>query len=131
MTTRTDDIGVWNDLGTVQAVKKLWVKFPVTATGANATLRASFLCDNWTKFSSYILIRPRYSTANSDQTGEAVRIYPAATPVVFQSPIPADFQERSVYFRNFEVYKVGWRRTRLIGITPDANLQVRLEELWG
>lgn len=131
MTTRTDDIGVWNDLGMVQALKKLWVKFPITATGANATLRASFLCSDWSKLSSYILIRPRYTTSNSDATGEATRIYPATTPVIFEMPIPADFQERSVYFRDFEVYKVSRRRPRLVGITPDANLQVRLEELWG
>jgi hypothetical protein len=131
MTTRNDDIGVWNDLGTVQAEKKLWLKFPQTATGANATLRASFLCSDWNKLSSYILIRPRYTTANSDATGAAFRIYPATTPVIFEMLIPKDFQERSVYFRDFEVYKVSRRRTRLVGVTPDANLQVRLEELWG
>lgn len=131
MGTRTDDIGVWNNLGTVQAEKKLWVKFPQTATGANATLRASFLCSDWNKLSSYILIRPRYTTANSDATGETVRIYPATTPAVFEMPIPADFLERSVYFRDFEVYKVSRRRTRLVGVTSDAVLQVQLEELWG
>ncbi|WGV25967.1 hypothetical protein [Halotia branconii] len=131
MGTRTDDIGVWNDLGTVQAEKKLWVKFPTTATGANATLRASFLCSDWDKLSSYVLIRPRYTTASSDATGETAKIYPATIPVIIEMPIPADFQERSVYFRDFEVYKVSRRRTRLVGITPDANLQVRLEELWG
>jgi hypothetical protein len=129
--TTTDDIGVWNNLGTIQAQKKLWVKFPTTATGANATLRASFLCSDWDKLSSYVLIRPRYTTANTDATGEATRIYPALTPVIIEMPIPSDFQERSIYFRHFEVYKVSYRRTRLVGVTPDANLQVRLEELWG
>ncbi|MBD2365182.1 hypothetical protein H6G36_29195 [Anabaena minutissima FACHB-250] len=131
MGTRTDDIGVWNDLGVIVAQKKQWLKFPTTATGANATIRVSFLCSDWNKLSSYILIRPRYQTANSDQTGNAIRIYPATTPVLFESPIPSDLQERSVYFRDFEVYKVGYRRPRYIGITPDAILEVRLEELWG
>jgi hypothetical protein len=130
MTTTTDDIGVWNDLGTVQAIKKQWIKLPLTATGANATVRASFICSDWSKLSSYVLIRPRYKTANSDQTGNAIRIYPAQTPVIFESPIPQDLQDRSVYFRDFEIYKVG-RYRRYIGITPDANLQVKLEELWG
>lgn len=131
MTTTTDDIGVWNNLGTVQAEKKQWLKFPLTATGANATIRASFFCSDWTKLSSYILIRPRYNTANSDQTGNAIRIYPQSTPVIFEVPIPQDLQDRSVYFRDFEVYKVSRRRQRYVGITPDANLQVKLEELWG
>ncbi|MBG1267747.1 hypothetical protein [Nostoc sp. WHI] len=131
MTTMTDDIGVWNDLGTVQAEKKVWLKFPQTATGANATIRVSFQCSDWSKLSSYILIRPRYTTANSDATGASARIYPATTPVICEMHIPADFQERSVYFRNFEVYKVSRRRPRFVGITPDAILQVRLEELWG
>jgi hypothetical protein len=131
MTTTTDDIGVWNNLGTVQAEKKLWTKFPMTATGANATIRASFICSDWSKLSSYILLRPRYKTSNSDQTGNTVRIYPSQTPVIVEMPIPQDLQERSVYFRDFEVYKVSRRRTRYIGITPDAILQVKLEELWG
>ncbi|MBW4644759.1 MAG: hypothetical protein KME23_17650 [Goleter apudmare HA4340-LM2] len=131
MTTTTDDIGVWNNLGTIQTVKKQWIKFPVTATGANSTLRASFICNDWNKLSSYVLIRPRYNTANSDQTGNAVRLYPATTPVIVELPIPLDLQERSVYFRDFEVYKVGRRRSRLVGVTPDANLQIKLEELWG
>lgn len=129
--TITDDIGVWNNLGTVEAVKKQWIKFPVTATGANATIRASFICSDWNKLSSYILLRPRYQTANSDQTGNTVRIYPSPTPVLIEMPIPQDLQERSVYFRDFEVYKVSRRRPRYIGITPDANLQIKLEELWG
>jgi hypothetical protein len=131
MATITDDIGIWNDLGTVQAEKKQWIKFPMTATGANATIRASFVCSDWTKLSSHILLRPRYKTANSDQTGSAVRIYPSQTPVVIEIPIPQDFQERSIYFRDFEVYKVSRRRARLVGVTPDAILQVKLQELWG
>lgn len=131
MPSKSDDIGVWNNLGSVQPTYRTWTKFPVTANGANATIRASFNSASWDKLNSYILIRPRYSTSNSDQVGQAVRIYPAQDiKNVVEIPIPLDFQERSVYFRDFEVKKVlRWRRR--IGVTPDADLTITLEELWG
>jgi hypothetical protein len=129
MNTITDDIGVWNDLGTITATQN-WTKFPITATGANATLRLSFFCSDWSKLNSYLLIRPRYQTANSNQQGTALRLYLEQTSSILELPIPRDFQERSIYFRSFEVKKVlRWRRK--IGVTPDAILQVKLEELWG
>ncbi len=131
MPTRTDDIGVWNNLGSVKPKYQEWLKFPITATGANTAIRVSCSCPSWDKLNSYILIRPRYSTANSDQVGQAVRIYPTEnTKNVVEIPIPIDFQDRSVYFRDFEVKKVlRWRRR--IGVTPDADLTITLEELWG
>lgn len=131
MPTSSDDIGVWNNLGTVQAQLKTWLKFPVTATGANATFRATFICSNWDKLSSYVLFRPRYQTANSDQVGTSIRIYPNQQPSIFEIPIPQDLQDRSIYFRDIEVYKVRYCRSRLVGITLDANLDIKLEELWG
>lgn len=131
MTTFSDDIGVWNNLGTIRAEPKTWIKFPTTATGANATFRAAFICSDWDKLSSYVLFRPHYQTANSDQIGTSIRIYPNQQPSIFELPIPQDLQDRSIYFRNIEVYKVRYRRTRLVGITLDANLDIKLEELWG
>jgi hypothetical protein len=130
VTTRTDDIGVWQLLGTITPKQKEWLKFPTTATGANATLRATYICSDWSKLNSYLLIRPRYQTFNSNQVGQAIRIYPEPLGNLFEIPIPPDFLERSVYFRDFEVRKVlRWRRR--IGVTPDAILDVKLEELWG
>ncbi|MBE9208837.1 hypothetical protein IQ244_20280 [Nostoc sp. LEGE 06077] len=131
MPTSSDDIGVWNNLGTIRAEPKIWIKFPTTATGANATFRATFICSNWDKLSSYVLFRPKYQTANSDQIGTAIRIYPEQVSSIFEIPIPQDLQDRSVYFRDIEVYKVRWRRVRSVGITLDANLDIKLEELWG
>ena len=130
MATITDDIGVWNNLGTVAPTTDKWLKFPTTATGANATLRVSYVCADWTKLNSYILIRPQYQTSNSLANGTAIRLYPENVSTIIELPIPQDLQDRSVYFRNFEVKKVlRWRRK--IGITPDSKLDVKLEELWG
>jgi hypothetical protein len=131
MTTSSDDIGVWNNLGTVRAEVKTWLKFPVTATGGNATFRATFTCSNWDNLSSNVLFRPRYVTAGTDSVGQSIRIYPNKEPSIFELPIPQDLQERNVYFRSIEVYKIRWRRTKLVGITIDANLDIKLEELWG
>lgn len=130
MATREDDIGIWNDLGIVRPVLYNWTKFPVTANGANATLRANFTCNDWSKVNHYLLIRPRYQTANSNSQGQPIRVYPEQTSIIFEVPIPQDLQERSIYFRDFEVRKVlRWRRQ--IGITPDAIVDINLEELWG
>ncbi|OKH47298.1 hypothetical protein NIES2101_23965 [Calothrix sp. HK-06] len=130
MPSITDDIGVWFNLGAINVTQN-WIKFPNTATGANATIRLSFNSPSWNKLNSYILIRPRYKTSNSDQVGQAQRVYPVQNlKIVLQVPIPEDFQERSIYFRDFEVKKV-LRYRRRIGYTPDAELNVTLEELWG
>lgn len=130
MGTITDDIGVWNDLGTITPLHKQWLKFPNRATGANATLRITCFCSDWNKVNSWIWLRPRYQTSNSDQVGLSIRIYPKQEKQLVEIPIPVDLQERSVYFRDFEVYKnLRWRR--YIGYTPDVNWQIKLEELWG
>ncbi|ULP73106.1 hypothetical protein BDGGKGIB_02759 [Nodularia sphaerocarpa UHCC 0038] len=130
MATITDDIGIWNDLGTVRAERREWHKLPNTSVGGNPTIRISFICSDWEALSSYILIRPLYKTANSEQVGQATRIFPRPIPEIVEIPIPNDLLARFINFRDFEVYKVG-RRLRTVGITPDANLDVRGEELWG
>ncbi|MBW4479680.1 MAG: hypothetical protein KME54_23245 [Tolypothrix brevis GSE-NOS-MK-07-07A] len=130
MSTITDDIGVWNLLGSVIPVWNAWIKFPNTATGANATLRLSYLCADWKKVNSYILVRPRYQTSNTIAHGIAVKVYPQTIPDLIEIPIPQDLQDRSIYFRDFEIKKVSkWRRK--VGITPDVDIDVKLEELWG
>ncbi|GAX43445.1 hypothetical protein NIES4075_44580 [Tolypothrix sp. NIES-4075] len=130
MSTITDDIGVWNLLGSVIPVWNNWLKFPNTATGTNATLRLSYLCPDWKKLNSYLLLRPRYQTSNTLSIGIVVKIYPEIIPNLIEVPIPQDLQDRSIYFRDFEIKKVSkWRRR--VGITPDVDISVKLEELWG
>jgi hypothetical protein len=130
MTLKTDDIGVWNLLGSVIPAWNAWIKFPNTATGANATLRLTCLCPDWKKLNSYLLIRPRYQTSNTLAHGIVTKIYPEVMPTLIEVPIPQDLQDRSIYFRHFEIKKVSkWRRR--VGITPDVDIDVKLEELWG
>lgn len=127
MTTRTDDIGVWNDLGSVEPRYNQWIKFPNTATGGNNTLQINYISPSWDKLNSYILIRPVYSQSI---VGSAKRIYPAIEGNLIELPIPEDLRLRFADFRDFEIRKFfRWRRR--IGMTPDASYIVKLEELWG
>jgi hypothetical protein len=126
MTTRTDSIGVWNDLGSVVPQYKQWIKFPNLATGGNATLLLNYTSPNWDKLNSYLLVRPIYVQSI---VGIASRIYPDQSGNLIEIPIPEDLQLRFADFRNFEIRKVlRWRRR--IGVTPDASYIVKLEELW-
>lgn len=130
MTFSSDSIGQWRYLGYVLTIKRQWVKIPTAATGGNATFRASFLCSDWAKLSSYLLLRPRYQVSGSPQLGAAVRVYPAPLPSIFEIAIPQEIKERGIIEREIEVLKVG-RFRRGAGISPDANLEIRLDELWG
>jgi hypothetical protein len=130
MGTTEDDIGIWNDLGTLTPNATNWVKYPVVATGANDTIRITFSSSNFSKINSLVWLRPRYQTADSDQVGQAIRIYPKPEKQVVQVPIPQDFRDRSVYFRAFEIKKQ-LKYRKYIGITPDTNYMMKLEELWG
>lgn len=129
--TFSDSIGNWRSLGNLHPIERQWKKFPLTATGGNATFRAIFLCDNWNKVSSYCLFRARYTIEGSDQvSGETKRIYPTITPTIFQLPIPQELLDRSIYLRDIEIYKNRFRRARVIGISPDEIIEVQLQELW-
>ena len=131
MTTFSDAIGNWHSLGNLHPVERQWLKFPVTATGSNSTFRAVFLCDNWAKMSSYCLFRSRYTLQGTDQTAaEIKRVYPAATPVIFQLPIAQELLDRSIYLRDIEIYKTRFRRSRVVGVSPDSIIEVQLQELW-
>lgn len=130
MPTITDDIGVWNDLGLVTPNRSNWVKFPITATGANATFRVSCLCSDWNKINSFAWLRARYQTSNSNQVSQSIRIYPHLDSQLIEFPIPQDLQDRSIYFRDFEVKKA-LKYRRYIGLSPDINWQMKLEEIWG
>ncbi len=130
MPTTGDDIGIWNNLGTITPTLNQWVKFPTTATGANATLRVTYICNDFSKVNSYCWIRSRYQTSNSNQVSKAIRLYPTSDKQLIEVPIPQDLQDRSIYFRDFEVKKVIKYR-RYIGTTPDIVWQIKLEELWG
>lgn len=127
MATRTDSIGVWNDLGSVEPQYRQWVKFPITATGGSDTLQINYTSPSWNKLNSYILIRPIYVQSI---VGSARRVYPDQNGNLIEIPIPEDLRLRFVDFRSFEIKKVlRWRRG--IGVTLDANYVVKLEELWG
>ncbi len=130
MATIQDDIGIWNDLGSVSPISTNWIKFPVVATGANDTLRITFSSQDFSKITSFVWLRPRYQTADSDQVGKAIRIYPSAEKQIVELPIPQDFRDRSVYFRAFEIKKQ-LKYRKYIGTTPDISYLMKLEELWG
>lgn len=130
MTTITDDIGVWNDLGTLDPVIYEWTKFPVTAVGGNATIRASFFCSEWNKINNWCLLRAKYTTAQTAQVSPAIRVYPSQIPRILEFPIPQDLMDRNIFFRDFEVIRKT-RYIRYIGRLPGANWQIKLEELWG
>lgn len=131
MGTITDDIGVWNDLGTLQPTTlNEWVKFPSTAVGGNATLRVTFFCTDFSKVRSSCWFRPNYKTANTDQVGRAIRLYPKPERILLDIPVPEELQERSVFFRDFQLLKTLRLRKRP-GITPDIPWSIKLEELWG
>lgn len=130
MPTYQDDIGIWNDLSSVVPSSKFWTKFPIVATGANDTIRIRFESQDFSKIKSFIWLRSRYQTANSDQVSQAIRIYPQQEKQIIQIPIPQDLQDRSVYFRAFEIKKQ-LRYRRYIGTASDINYLVFCEELWG
>lgn len=130
MATTEDDIGIWNDLGTLTPGAENWVKFPVLATGANDTVRITFSSENFSKINSFVWLRPRYQTANSDQVGQAIRVYPKPEKQVLEVPISQDFRDRSIYFRAFEIKKQ-LKFRRYVGTTLDINYMMKLEELWG
>ncbi len=128
--TITDDIGVWNNLGTITPTSSNWIKFPNTATGANATLRVTYFCDDFSKVKSWCYLRARYQTADSNQVSQSIRLYPKTDKQLIQFPIPQDLQDRSVYFRDFEIKKF-LKVRRSVGTTKDIIWQIQLEELWG
>lgn len=75
-------------------------------------------------------LRSRYQTANSDQVGKAIRVYPQPEKQIIEVPIPQDFRDREIYFRVFEIKKQ-LRFRRYIGTIPDVNYLMKLEEIWG
>lgn len=130
MSFSTDSVGNWRYLGYILTIKRQWVKIPTAATGGTATFRAVFLCSNWARLSSYLLLRPQYQVSGAPQLGQAIRIWPAPQPLIFEMPIPQELRDRGIIEREIEILKVG-RLRRGAGISPDANLEIRLEELWG
>ncbi len=127
----TDDIGIWSSLGVIQPQRKQWLKLPVTATGGNNTFRLFCECSDWSKLAAYLLVRSRYTTSNTDQVGLPIRISPSPIPVIFELRMPEELLERSVYFRDLEIYRVNTARLNYMGTNINASLQIRIEELWG
>lgn len=130
MATYQDDVGIWNELGSVVPDSKDWLKFPIVATGANATIRVWFESQDFEKVKSFIWLRSRYQTSNSDQVSQSIRVYPQTGKQIIQVPIPQDLQDRSIYFRAFEIKKQ-LRYRKYIGTTNDVDYLVYSEELWG
>lgn len=133
MGTYSDDIGVWNDLGSVVPSLYDWLKFPTISNGAHNTFRLKITCPQPQKINSYILLRSRFTTANSDQVEEAKRIYPKShtqEKLLFRIPLNQELMDRTIYLRSIEIKKV-YVRTKYLGITTDVDYSVYLEELWG
>lgn len=130
MTLHTDDIGVWNNLGTLTPVPDQWIKFPVISNGANALFRVTFFALNFAKVRSYLLLRESYSTAQTSQVTEARRVYVRQEQQLLEIPVPKDLFDRTIYLRYLEAKKV-YFRPRGLGITYDLDWQVKLEEIWG
>lgn len=130
MGTFTDDIGVWNELGTVYPRLFEWEKFPVTAVGGNSLLRVRFESDNFSAIRSYGWLRARVNTGGTNQITRAIRLYPKQEIMIVEFPIPQDLQDRSVFFREFELQQVVRLPRRAITIRDEFWL-AKLEELWG
>lgn len=129
MSTVNDAIGVWNDLGTIVPVVGSWLKFPNLASGGNDTIRLTFDYPNTAKVSSWGWLRPVYATSAGDIVGQSTKIYPKQERMAIEFPIPGDFRDRGVIFRNFEVLKI--RKSVYVGVVTDYEWGLKLEELWG
>lgn len=127
-----DDLGVWNQLGQVQVVHDQWVKFPVISNAGNSTFRVKLICVDPSYIRSYCYIRSRYSTANTDQPTQAIRIYPGSHPdekFLIDLPINRELFDRTIYLRSIEIKKIIKPR-RYLGVIPDIDYSISLEELW-
>lgn len=129
MPTIQDEIGVWNQLGTVTALPATWLKFPVISNGANGLFRATFTCSSFPRIHSYALIRSEFFTARTSQFTQALRVYPKPEIQTFEMPVPKDLMARNIYLRHIEVMKV-FSRTKYVGVTSDIEWQLKLEEIW-
>lgn len=132
MATISDDLGVWNQLGSLQPILQDWLEFPVVSDGAKNTFRLEVVSLDPENINSYLLIRSRFQSSLTNQVEQSIRIYPKShleEKLLFQLPLNRDLFENSVFTRKIEVRKV-YIRTRYLGITMDTNYTIRLEELW-
>ena len=124
-----DDVAVWKNLGTITPEFLTWKKFQETSTGGNSVFRVKFTCSDFSKVRSFIWLRPRFQTAQTNQVERATRVYPKPDDMILEFPVPKDLFDRNLYFRDFEIIKGRSYSGR--GIITEPIYQVQLEEIWG
>lgn len=128
MPISSDDLSIWNDLGTIEPIYNQWVVFPVQSNGGNAVFRVRWICVDFDQIRSYVWVRSRFQTQQSNQVTQAIRLYPKSDDQIFEMPIPQDLLDRGIRLRSVEVKKY-IQSLRYVGIVPDIAYSMRLEEI--
>lgn len=110
----------WYPLGTVTPSLTEWQLFGTPSF--SELFRATYL-GPIESISSFAWFRSYYAT---DEVSEAIRLYPKTERQIIESVIPEAFKQAGQVVRFFGVRKRS--RYRSIGIAPDSNWQVVLEE---
>ncbi|MBD2100263.1 hypothetical protein [Leptolyngbya sp. FACHB-261] len=130
MTYLTDDFGDWLQLGVVRPIESGWTAFPTAGFSETSTLRVTYLIPPLPRamsLRSFAWLRADYGLGGPAQVTQSIRLYPKPEKQLIVFPHPPDYLQRNLYRRFFEVRKS--RRSYRLGLTPDVNWQIQLEEL--
>lgn len=125
----TDPFGVWGNLGTITPQPNQWITFPLIAYETNPTIRATFICSDFSKIRSYGLLRMVFKVDGKASNYPAIRINPKDEQVNYEFPVPQDLLERGITARSFEVMQKLYYT--YYGARTTISWSLQLEELWG
>lgn len=124
---RTDAIGLWADMGIVDASPLSWLKFPNQAVWGNSVFRITLLSDDVSLQGTHLWIRQEFPDSNFTQ---AHKYYPSDVPQLLELPIPKDVFDRNVTVRSISVRR-SYKRFERSSIVDYPLCRVQLEELAG
>ena len=127
MSNTIDNLGEWHDLGTEQPLHDVFVPFGIQTIKNLKLFRFTFNCSDFKKINSYILVRARYLTNQSNIVGRAIRVYPQEDRTLIDLPIPESLENDSTYTRLIEIKKY-CKRLRYVGLIADIDYSVKVEE---
>lgn len=124
--TQQDDLGLWNNLGTIQATIDRWQKPQRQATWERDIFRITFQ-GNLDDVVSFVWIRQEFLEG---AVTPAKRYYPKPEPQLIELPIPADLRANRIGVRSLE-FKQAERYTRSMGWNGFPPIPLKIEELAG
>lgn len=96
---------VWNLLGIVQPSISDWTSFPLESTSGNDLIRVKFGYLAGARVRGWAWLRCSYQLDADIIFSDSTRIYPSFEAKSLNLAIPADFRERGITTRSFQVKK--------------------------